>query len=231
MNNETIISTIENYIDTLENPEKELYKKALNRFDNNEGRTFYIPVESLALLVSTLKRELAESEIKKSKGNTFLKRSKLAEKIIMSNSREELRSGWIEDEKQCFMTPYYGFMLTEKLEITMTKSGNHPNLSSTFKICNPENIIKYDIGKIKAEYKLHKPNKKYGRMCIVRFGDVYFNAEHFIQCVDILGEEPAFYCGKPKETVIFESKNGKAILCPITLMNKTNCYIFDGEKV
>lgn len=126
MNNEIIISTIENYIDTLENPEIELYKKALNRFDNNEGRTFYIPVESLALLVSTLKRELAESEIKKSKGNTFLKRSKLAEKIIMSNSREELRSGWIEDEKQYFMTPYYGFMLTEKLEITMTKSGNHP---------------------------------------------------------------------------------------------------------
>ena len=231
MTNEKIISIIETYISSLENSEKELYKGSLLSFDNKEGRTYYVPVQGLALLVSDLKRELSEAEIKKSKGNTFLKRSKLAEKIIMSNSREELRSGWIEDEKQCFMTPYYGFMLTEKLEITMTKSGNHPNLSSTFKICNPENIIKYDIGKIKAEYKSHKPKKKYGGICIVQFGDVYFNAEYFIQCVDILGEEPAFYCGKPKEAAIFESKNGKALLCSINLINKTNCYIFDGEKV
>lgn len=237
MTNEKIISIIETYISSLENSEKELYKNSLLSFDNKEGRTYYVPVQGLALLVSDLKRELSEAEIKKSKGNTFLKRSKLAEKLINQNEREHFRKGWIEtdvfDNKyQCFMTSYYGFMLSENLEIPMYDEQDEKpfNMSNMFKNVS-ENLAGYDIGKIKAEYKSHKPKTKDNWRCLVQFGDVYFNAEHFIQCVDILGEEPAFYCGKPREVAIFESKNGKALLCPITLMNKTNCYIFDGEKV
>lgn len=88
MTNEKIISIIETYISSLENSEKELYKGSLLSFDNKEGRTYYVPVQGLALLVSDLKRELSESEIKKSKGNTFLKRSKLAEKSLYQIQRK-----------------------------------------------------------------------------------------------------------------------------------------------
>lgn len=60
MTNEKIISIIETYISSLENSEKELYKGSLLSFDNKEGRTYYVPVQGLALLVSDLKRELSE---------------------------------------------------------------------------------------------------------------------------------------------------------------------------
>ena len=204
MTNEKIISIIETYISSLENSEKELYKGSLLSFDNKEGRTYYVPVQGLALLVSDLKRELSETEIKKSKGNTFLKRSKLAEKLINQNDRKHFRKGWIEtdvfDNKyQCFMTSYYGFMLSENLEIPMyDEQVEKPfNMSNMFKNVS-ENLAGYDIGKIKAEYKSHKPKAKDKWRCLVQFGDVYFNAEFFISVVDVLGGEPVLHLGEKK---------------------------------
>lgn len=236
MTNEKIISIIETYISSLENSEKELYKNSLMSFDNKEGRTYYVPVQGLALLVSDLKRELSEAEIKKSKGNTFLKRSKLAEKLINQNDREHFRKGWIEtdvfDNKyQCFMTSYYGFMLSENLEIPMyDEQVEKPfNMSNMFKNVS-ENLAGYDIGKIKAEYKSHKPKAKDKWRCLVQFDDVYFNAEFFISVVDVLGGEPVLHLGGKNSASYFVSENGKAVIMPINPAKTNGNYIFSGEK-
>lgn len=236
MTNEKIISIIETYISSLENPEKELYKNSLLSFDNKEGRTYYVPVQGLALLVSDLKRELSEAEIKKSKGNTFLKRSKLAEKLINQNDRESLHKGWIEtdvfDNKyQCFMTSYYGFMLSENLEIPMYDEQDEKpfNMSNMFKNVS-ENLAGYDIGKIKAEYKSHKPKTKDNWRCLVQFGDVYFNAEIFINVVDVLGGEPVLHLGEKNSASYFVSENGKAVIIPMNPAKTNGNYIFSGEK-
>lgn len=236
MTNEKIISIIETYISSLENSEKELYKGSLLSFDNKEGRTYYVPVQGLALLVSDLKRELSEAEIKKSKGNTFLKRSKLAEKLINQNEREHFRKGWIEtdvfDNKyQCFMTSYYGFMLSENLEIPMYDEQDEKpfNMSNMFKNVS-ENLAGYDIGKIKAEYKSHKPKTKDNWRCLVQFGDVYFNAEIFINVVDVLGGEPVLHLGKKNSASYFVSENGKAVIIPMNPAKTNGNYIFSGEK-
>ena len=236
MTNEKIISIIETYISSLENPEKELYKGSLLSFDNKEGRTYYVPVQGLALLVSDLKRELSEAEIKKSKGNTFLKRSKLAEKLINQNEREHFRKGWIEtdvfDNKyQCFMTSYYGFMLSENLEIPMYDEQDEKpfNMSNMFKNVS-ENLAGYDIGKIKAQYKSHKPKAKDKWRCLVKFGDVYFNAEFFISVVDVLGGEPVLHLGGKNSASYFVSENGKAVIIPMNPAKTNGNYIFSGEK-
>ena len=236
MTNEKIISIIETYISSLENSEKELYKNSLLSFDNKEGRTYYVPVQGLALLVSDLKRELSEAEIKKSKGNTFLKRSKLAEKLINQNDREHFRKGWIEtdvfDNKyQCFMTSYYGFMLSENLEIPMYDEQDEKpfNMSNMFKNVS-ENLAGYDIGKIKAEYKSHKPKTKDNWRCLVQFGDVYFNAEIFINVVDVLGGEPVLHLGEKNSASYFVSENGKAVIIPMNPAKTNGNYIFSGEK-
>lgn len=236
MTNEKIISIIETYISSLENSEKELYKNSLLSFDNKEGRTYYVPVQGLALLVSDLKRELSEAEIKKSKGNTFLKRSKLAEKLINQNDREHFRKGWIEtdvfDNKyQCFMTSYYGFMLSENLEIPMYDEQDEKpfNMSNMFKNVS-ENLAGYDIGKIKAEYKSHKPKTKDNWRCLVQFGDIYFNAGIFINVVDVLGGEPVLHLGEKNGVSYFVSENGKAVIMPIKPAKTKGNYIFSGEK-
>lgn len=236
MTNEKIISTIETYISSLENSEKELYKGALLSFDNKEGRTYYAPIQGLALLVSDLKRELAETEIKKSKGNTFLKRSKLAEKLINQNDMERIQKGWIEtdvfDNKyQCFMTSYCGFMLSENLAMPMYDEQEEKpfNMSNLFKDVSG-NSVEYNIGKIKAEYKSHKPKAKETWRCMVQFGDVYFNAEFFINVVNILGGEPVLYLGGKNSASFFVSENGKAVIMPINPAKTSGNYIFSGGK-
>lgn len=234
MTNEKIISTIETYISTLENSDKEQYKGALLDFDNNEGRSCYVPIHSLALLVSDLKRELAEHEIKKSKGNTFLKRSKSAENLISKN--DNIRKGWIEtdafdNKQQCFMTMYTGFMLSENLSIPMYDEQKEKpfNMARMFKDI-PENSVEYDIGKIKAEYKTHKPKAKDSWKCLVKLGDTYFNAEYFIQTVDILAGEPELYLGSGLGASYLISENGKAVIMPVNIKKETESYIFNGEK-
>lgn len=242
MNNEKIISTIETFVSTLENSDKELYTKTLAALDTKLSVTVYAPVQNLALLVSDLKRELAETEIKKSKGNTFLKRSKLAEKLITQNRMERLQKGWIETDAfenkyQCFMTEYCGFMLSENLSIPMHDEQDEKpfNMLNLFKLerilqNTPENSTEYDIGKIKAEYKSHKPKAKDKWNCIVQFGDVYFNAKYFIDAVDVLGRKPAFHLGEKNSASFFVSENGKAVLMPINPAKTVGNYIFGGEK-
>lgn len=236
MTNEKIISAIETYVSTLENSDKELYTKTLAALDTKSSVTAYAPIQNLALLVSDLKRELAETEIKKSKGNTFLKRSKLAEKLITKNDMERIRKGWMETDAfenkyQCFMTSYYGFMLSENLAIPMHDEQEEKpfNMANMFKDVS-ENSVEYDIGKIKAEYKSHKPKAKETWRCLVQFGDIYFNAKFFINVVDVLGGEPVLYLGGKNSASYFVSENGKAVLMPLNPVKTSGNYIFSGEK-
>ena len=160
----------------------------------------------------------------------------MAEKLINQNEREHFRKGWIEtdvfDNKyQCFMTSYYGFMLSENLEIPMYDEQDEKpfNMSNMFKNVS-ENLAGYDIGKIKAEYKSHKPKTKDNWRCIVQFGDVYFNAEIFINVVDVLGGEPVLHLGEKNSASYFVSENGKAVIIPMNPAKTNGNYIFSGEK-
>lgn len=236
MTNEKIISAIETYVSTLENSDKELYTKTLAASDTKSSVTVYAPIQNLALLVSDLKRELAEAENKKSKGNTFLKRSKSAEKLIAKNNMGHIQKGWMEtdafDNKyQCFMTSYYGFMLSENLVIPMYNEQEEKpfTMANMFKDVS-ENSVEYDIGKIKAEYKSHKPKAKDTWRCMVQFEDVYFNAEFFINFVDVLGGEPVLHLGGKNSASFFISENGKAVLMPLNPAKTSGNYIFSGEK-
>lgn len=103
------------------------------------------------------------------------------------------------------------------------------NMSNMFKNVS-ENLAGYDIGKIKAEYKSHKPKAKDKWRCLVQFGDVYFNAEFFISVVDVLGGEPVLHLGEKNSASYFVSENGKAVIMPMNPAKTNGNYIFSGEK-
>lgn len=83
--------------------------------------------------------------------------------------------------------------------------------------------IKKDFENFKAEEKLW-PKKVRRERCILPIGNgdsMGFNAEYFINIIEVLGPNTEFYQNeKPNGTSYFKSDIGMALLCPCRLKNE-----------
>ena len=83
--------------------------------------------------------------------------------------------------------------------------------------------IKKNFENFKAEEKLW-PKKVRRERCILPIGNIDsigFNAECFINIIEVLGPNTEFYQNeRPDETSYFKSDIGMALLCPYRLKNE-----------
>lgn len=227
MNKEKIIANIETYINTLNEEEQKCFKTVLDVSEKEHKKVkkvykdLFSPILELAEIVQELRQEIKEQAQKDTKGNSYVKRSKLITKLLDKCYRVQFQTGFFEEmngEKMqcCIIDAYYAFMFRNALDIPMWGVEGEPSYSvkklipdyRDFKQCE------YDIAEIRTALKLHKA-KKDKNPCIIELNNKCYNAEYFINVVDGLGGDVKMY-QDPNEVRIdvFESENGIAILCP-----------------
>lgn len=200
MKNEKIITTIERYINTLNESEK------ASAFE-------------LSVIVQELKQELKEKALKETYGNTYLKRSKLVSKLLSKCYREDMQKAFNEkingeNMQCCVIDSYYAFAFKAPLDLPMSESSSF-TVSKAIPDYSNYNVVEYDIAEIKTTLKLHKAEKKKER-CTIEINGKCYNAQYFINVVEALGEDVAFYQSKKWNSLdVFENENGIAILCPV----------------
>lgn len=221
MNKERIIANIEHYIGILSNEEKAEYIKAFNyTIDENKKAKEIYPIVALAEIVQTLELELKEQAQKETKGNTFVKRSKLITKLLDKSFSEKYKKGFYEEingEKMvcCLIDGYYAFMLYD-IDIPMLAEGEKAQftLSNILPDYKSFTVCDFDIADIKAALKLHKA-KKDKTKCVTEINGKYYDTGYFINVIDGLGGDIKMYQNSnPIAADVFESENGLALLCP-----------------
>lgn len=222
MNKEKIVAGIEKYVDTLPENEKAKYKQALTKFtlaDNKEAKEIN-PFYELVCIVQELQQEIKEQAQKETKGNTFVKRSKLITKLLDKSYNEKYKKGFYEEingEKMvcCLIDGYYAFMLYD-IDIPMLAEGEKAQFTisnilpdyKSFTVCD------FDIADIKAALKLHKA-KKDKTKCVTEINGKCYDTSYFINVIDGLGGDIKMYQNRnPIAADVFESENGLALLCP-----------------
>ena len=240
MTPEKIIANIENYISTLTPAEQELCETCLNVAESSctnvkdipsikDSILKHHPVLELVEIIQELKRDIKEKMQKSTKGKSFVTRSKKLTKLMLKNTRESYKKAVIEEingiEMQCCVVDggFYAFVLKEHLDVPMftpeeSKNYNNEFHSGEFKNCIPPyedyKTVEFDIANIKAKLSLHKA-KKDKTVCRIEIDGTIFNAEYFVNVIDILGENVTMYKHPTKinEMVVFENNNGIGILC------------------
>lgn len=223
MKKEQIIANIERYVSTLSEADRKTFANALAAAGSTPVKQIYspLPLFELAEVVQELKRELKEQAQKETRGNSFVKRSKLLTKLLATNEREDLQKGFFEEingEKMqcCIINGFYAFMLKNELDIPMIEESEKQPF--TMARCLPEykhfNKAVFDIADIKTKIKTHKA-KKDKTKCTIEISGKYYDAEFFIKVVDGLGGEITLYQSTDlRQCGVFESENGIAILMP-----------------
>lgn len=206
----------------------------------------YLKTEDRVILETLLKKldvQYREEEAKSQGGNTALKRLRVVNKILKAARKDERYPEFhkcfareINNEKyQLFGCVYYFIALrdpyrTTAEEYTLEEQKNfkrHPEEFFDQLLQQTLNKVDFDIMEIKksleqfkAEQKLLPPNRR-NPNCILPIGNVEgigFNAEYFINIVDVLGADSEFYQNEnPTGLSYFKSSIGMAILCPVRL--------------
>lgn len=225
MKKEKIIANIESYVKTLREKEQLYYYSSLeNAGDAPIKKAFPNvgePIFELAEIVQELKREIKEQAQKETKGNSFVKRSKLITKLLEKSYDERSKKGIIEEingeELQCcIIDGYYAFAFRERLDIPMIEAGTKQPfaLQKVLPNYNSFEVRNFDIAEIKTTLKMHKAAKK-KEACIIDIGEKCYNAKYFIDVIDGLGGDIKLYQNKNTLGIdVFESENGIALLCP-----------------
>lgn len=119
MKAEKIITSIEKYLNTLNESEK---------------------AEALELneIVLTLRQELKEKALKETHGSTFLKRAKLVSKLLSKCFREDMQKAFNEkingeNMQCCIIDGYYAFAFKSPLDLPMAEERNF-----SFNKCLPD---------------------------------------------------------------------------------------------
>lgn len=210
------------------------------------GINTYLKTENKSIITELLNKldaQYREEEMKSQGGNTALKRLRIANKILKQNKKDEIRTIFhkcfteeINGEKyQIFGCAYYLIALKEQYKTTAEEHTLEEQKEFGF---NPGKIfealknatlnkVDFDITEIKkslknfeAEQKLLPPKERLTK-CELPIGNVDgmgFNAEYFINIVDVLGSDTEFYQNEsPTGTSYFKSDIGMALLCPCRL--------------
>jgi hypothetical protein len=244
MTPEKIIANIENYIATLTPTEQTMYKECLEVAESSyklakeipfivdkypkDSILKYNPVLELVEITQELKRDIKEKMQKSTKGKSFVQRSKKLAKIIDENLKDCLKKAWVEEidgiQIQCSCyNGYYGFLLKEYLDVPMFTSEEKQNAGEYYlKKCVPPykqdyKSVEFDIADIKTKLSLHKVKKDKELECKVEIDGAIFNAQYFVNVVEILGENVIMYKHPDRnlEVVVFENDNGIGILVPM----------------
>lgn len=221
MNKEQIIANIEHYIGILSNEEKAEYIKAFDYTieENKKAKEIY-PIVALAEIVQTLERELKEQAQKETKGNSFVKRSKLITKLLNKSWNDKYKKGFYEEingeqKKCCIIDGFYAFMLND-IDIPMLAEGEKQEFTITKILPDYKSfaVCEFDIAEIKTALKLHKA-KKDKTKCITEINGKCYDTSYFINVVDGLGGDIKMYqSSSPVSADVFESENGAALLMP-----------------
>ena len=224
MNKENIIANIERYVKTLREKEQIYYFSGLENAGDTPIKQAYKntpePIFELAEIVQELKKELKDQALKETKGNNFVKRSKLITKLLAKSYNEQFKKGFYEEingekMKCCIVDGFFAFMLHD-IDIPMKAADEKQPLTlkrilpdyKSFKVCE------FDITEIKAKIKLHKAAKNKER-CLVELNNKYYDANYFVSVIDGLGGDITMYQNaNPVYCDVFESENGLAILMP-----------------
>ncbi len=228
MKKEQIIANIERYVNTLNEADRNKFTTALETAGKTQVPIKQVyphinePIFELAEIVQELKKELKEQAQKETRGNTFVKRSKLIAKLIATNQREDMKKGFFEeingDKMQCsIINGFYAFMLKDALDIPMIEENEKQPF--TMARCLPEykhfDKAVFDVADIKTKIKMHKAKKDKSK-CMIEISGRWYDAEFFIKVVDGLGGDITLYHNTKdiRQCGVFESENGLAILMP-----------------
>lgn len=184
-------------------------------------------MSELDFLIDVISREIREAELKKSNGADYVKLSKKTAKILKTNYDERFKTaihekidGW-EKMQVIWHSGEYVVCLRKDLDIpTIDRTEKAPTINSI--LCSIERDRKheetaYDIGDI----KLALVNAKDKKHPIVKVGCAHYNPQFFIDIVEFLGgsDKVTFYQTDNKVSFgYFESDLGKAVLCPIKVV-------------
>lgn len=199
---------------------KEALLKSLNIIKNGD-------MSELDFLIDVISKEIKESELTKSNGNDYIKLSKKAAKILKTNYDERFKTamydeidGW-EKMQVIWHNGEYAVCLRKDLDIpTIDRPQITPTINSVLRSIESERKHKetaYDIGDI----KLALVNAKDKKHLVAKVGCAYYNPQFFIDIVEFLGgsDKVTFYQADNKMSVgYFESDLGKAVLCPIKVV-------------
>lgn len=184
---------------------------------------FGIALARLDDLTAALYDDIKKAELKKTKGNDFVKRSELIRKLLVKTNpfKTEFQKAWKEtingDIYQiAMMNGYYCFAFKNPLDLPEHTANDKPCNAERF-FTRPTELeeIKIDVAEIKTAYKLHKATKTKDRH-ITKIGQKYFDSEYILNIVSALGENITIYQTTNKLNFdFFENENGTALLMPV----------------
>lgn len=196
---EKIITSIEKYLNTLNESEK------AEAFELSE-------------IVLELRQKLKEKALKETHGSTYLKRSKLVSKLLSKCFREDMQKAFNEkingeNVQCCIIDDHYAFAFKNPLDLPMAEESKF-TISKFLPDYSSFDKVEYDIAEIKTTLKLHKAEKKKEK-CIIEINKKCYDAQYFINVIEALGEDATFYQSEKWNSLdVFENKNGIAVLCP-----------------
>ena len=227
MKPELIIAKIDGYINSLSKEDRESYDAVLDIITKHPqekvssfNQALNNPILNLLEIVIDCKQELKENTIKQTAGNSTLKRIKAVSKYLSSN-QDKYQKAWLQNDKLAFTNGFTGFMLNEKLDVSIVDEVVF-DLERVFPTIDLSEVA-IDIIDVKTSLKLHKAKQKGMKAkdktaCYYEVSEHWYNAQYIIDCFEILGGNIRMY--QTSSTVapaVLESENGKAILLPVRL--------------
>jgi hypothetical protein len=177
------------------------------------------PLYYIGELYAECLREIAEEEMKKTRGASYTALTKKVKKEIESNPREFLRAAWtgeyIGETFQMFInsTSSALYMLREPLGVQMVEEAP-VNYSKIIPRYLPEKIELFNFADAIAEFKA--ATKEERRNKTVKIGCKYFSPAILKQVIDFIGEIKAHYqTPKWNEGDIVEGARGLAFVLPV----------------
>lgn len=232
-----IITDLKTYINTLSEDDKKYIDYCItNKVFNISG----VGLSMLAGLLDRLQTDYRHEEAKKQGGNVALKRQKIAEKVLKANQKDNIRPAFFKcfteeingDMMQIFGNPYYLIALKEEYKTgadthtpeEMRKFDFRPSKFFDFsggaynKIDFDLTDIKQKLAEFKAEQKQRPAKDRKNHHPIFALGNTGYNAEYFIDIVEVLGTDTVLYQNEKSSGIsYFEAESGRALLCPCRL--------------
>ena len=179
---------------------------------------------SILEIINLCKQEIVEETAKIKGGNSLLKRTKLAQKLISKMDDWKIKKHGahfdiIGDKTyQVFgIDGYYVFALEEPLEGLLPSDDDHANYSRCFNkaiYSNPITITNKDIVELETHIRIKKAEQPKKTNVLYDFGKKRYNAEYLLNCYTILGGDITLYQNDSTFDIL-ESQNGKALICNV----------------
>lgn len=237
MNTLQVITEIKSYINTLPEDDKRYIDYCItNKVFNISG----VGLSMLAGLLDRLQTDYRHEEAKRQGGNVALKRQKIAEKILKTNQKDNIRPAFFKcfteeidgSTMQIFGNAYFFIALKEEYKTEadthtpeeMRKIEFRPSKFFDFS-GDTYNKIDFDIADIKqklaefkAEQKQRPAKERKKHHPIFALGNTGYNAEYFIDIIEALGTDAVLYQNEKSSGISYlEAESGKALLCPCRL--------------